>query len=305
MSKNYNYLPNQYRKNNLKINHNYLSSQFSDYKKILKKISKIVQSNDFTLGKEVDIFEKNIKKLINAKNIVAVGSGTDAIYLSLKCLGIKEGDEVITTPFTFYATIGAIVTSGAKPVFADINYDYNISPIEIEKKISKKTKAIIPVHWAGKICNMREISKISKKYSIPIIEDACHAILAKRYNKFAGNFGDMGCFSLHPLKNLNAWGDGGYIAVKNYKNYKKLSLMRNHGLINRNKNLFFGYNSRLDTIQAVVANHLLKKLKNITKKRIANAKYLDLKLKKIKDIELINRDKDSTEVFHLYCLRIK
>ena len=152
---------------------------------------------------------------------------------------------------------------------------------------------------------MREISKISKKYSIPIIEDACHAILAKRYNKFAGNFGDMGCFSLHPLKNLNVWGDGGYIAVKNYKNYKKLSLMRNHGLINRNKNLFFGYNSRLDTIQAVVANHLLKKLKNITKKRIANAKYLDLKLKKIKDIELINRDKDSTEVFHLYCLRIK
>jgi len=305
MNKNFNFLPKQYKKDNLKINHNYLSPQFSDYKKILKKIARIVRKNDFTLGKEVNIFENNIKKLIGAKHVVAVGSGTDAIFLSLKCLGIKEGDEVITTPFTFYATIGAIVTAGAKPVFADVNFDYNIDPKEIEKKITKKTKAIVPVHWGGKICNMKAIMSLSKKYSIPVVEDSCHAILAKKYGKFSGNFGNMGCFSLHPLKNLNVWGDGGFIVVKNYNDFKKLSLMRNHGLVNRNKNLLFGYNSRLDTIQAVVANHLLKKLKYLTKKRISNSFYLDKKLKNFKDLELIKREKNSIEVFHLYCLRIK
>ena len=136
---------------------------------------------------------------------MAVGSGTDALMLSLKCLGIKEGDEVITTPYTFYATIGAIVTAGAKPVFVDVNDDYNINPKLIEKKITKKTKAIMPVHWSGKICDMKNILKISKKYKIPIVEDSCHGILATYKNKLAGSFGDFGCFSLHPLKNLNVW----------------------------------------------------------------------------------------------------
>ena len=305
MNKSFNFLPAQYKKNNLKINHNYLSSQFSDYRKILNKIAKVVKRNDFTLGSEVNQFENNIKRLIKAKHVLAVGSGTDAILLSLKCLGVKEGDEVITTPFTFYATIGAIVTSGAKPVFVDVKEDYNIDPDLIEKKITKKTKAILPVHWGGKICDMKKISQISKKYSIPIVEDACHAILSKRFGKFAGNFGDMGCFSVHPLKNLNAWGDGGFIAIKNSKDFKKLSLMRNHGLVSRNKTLMFSYNSRLDTIQAVVANHLLKKLKNITKKRILNSKYLDKKLSFFNEIQLIQRESNSTEVFHLYCLRVK
>lgn len=180
MKKTYNFLPDQYKKNYLKVNHNYLSSQFSDYKKILFKIGKVVKNNDFTLGSEVNKFEKKISKLVNSKYVLAVGSGTDALMLSLKCLGIKEGDEVITTAFTFYATIGAIVTSGAKPVFVDIKDDYNIDPDLIEKKITKKTKAILPVHWGGKICDMQKIQKISKKYSIPIIEDACHAVLAKK-----------------------------------------------------------------------------------------------------------------------------
>jgi dTDP-4-amino-4,6-dideoxygalactose transaminase len=303
--KNYNYLPAQYKKNKtLLINHNYLSKQFKDYQKIFIKIKKIIKKNDFTLGDEVNLFENNIQKLLKAKYVVSVGSGTDALFLSLKCLNIKEGDEVITTPFTFYATIGAIVTAGAKPVFVDIDDDYNIDTSKIEEKITKKTKAILPVHWAGRICNMKEIIKISNKYKIPIVEDACHAILAKQ-KKFAGNFGDFGCFSLHPLKNLNVWGDGGFILVKNKENFKKLCLMRNHGLINRNKTKIFAYNSRLDTIQAAVANHLLKKIKNITKKRIFNAKYLDKHLSNFKNVELIKRNKENTEVYHLYCLKIK
>ena len=158
-----NYVPIDYIKTKkLKINHNYLPQQFSDYKKILKEIEKIAKNCDFTLGKKVDQFEYEIKKLINAKYVVSVGSGTDALMLSLKALGIREGDEVITTPYTYHATIGAIVTSGAKPVFVDVKDDYNIDENKIEKKINKKTKAILPVHWSGKICEMDVLKKISR-----------------------------------------------------------------------------------------------------------------------------------------------
>ena len=301
-----NFLPNQYLKDsNMRTKHNYLSEQFSDYKKIFYKIEKIVKQNDFTLGTEVDVFEKNISNLLNAKYVVSVGSGTDALMLSLKAAGVTPGSEVITTSFTFYATIGAIVTLGAKPIYVDIKNDFNIDPKKIEKKITKKTKAILPVHWSGRICDMKSLTKISNKYKIPIVEDACHAITAEKGNVHAGKFGDFGCFSLHPLKNLNVWGDGGYIVVKKKKDYEYLQLLRNHGLVNRNKNLIFGYNSRLDTIQAVVANHLLKKLKKITKKRISNANFLDKNLSKNKFIEITKREKNSKEVFHLYCAKVK
>ena len=302
---NKNFLVEQY-KNDKKINisHNYLSDQFLDFKKIFKKIEKVIKFNDFTLGSEVDLFEENIGKLLNQKYVVAVGSGTDALMLSLKCLGVKEGDEVITTPYTFYATIGAIVTAGAKPIFVDVDEDYNINPKLIEKAITKKTKAIMPVHWSGRICQMNQIKQISKKYKIPIVEDACHAIEATYKNKFAGTFGDFGCFSLHPLKNLNVWGDGGYVIIKNKQHYKRMLLLRNHGLVGRNTNLLFGYNSRLDTIQAVVANHLLKKIKTITSMRIKNSIYLEKKLKNFKSLNFKIRYKNLKEVFHLYEIRV-
>ena len=225
--------------------------------------------------------------------------------LSLKCLGVKEGDEVITTPYTFYATIGAIVTAGAIPVFVDVDDDYNIDVKKITQKITKKTKAILPVHWSGRVCNMKEISKISKKYKIPVVEDACHGILAKYKNKFAGTFGEFGCFSLHPLKNLNVWGDGGFVIIKNKKYFNKMMLLRNHGLVGRNKNLLFGYNSRLDTVQACVANHLLKKIRLITAKRIKNSLKIDKLLKTINGIITKARNKNLKEVFHLYEFRLK
>ena len=300
-----NFLPKQYIKDKkLKINHNYLGFQFQDYKKIFKKIEKIIINNDFTLGTEVDRFENNIKKLLKSKYVVAVGSGTDAIMLSLKCLGIKEGDEVITTPYTFYATIGAIVTVGAIPVFVDVKEDYNIDADQIVKKITKKTKAILPVHWSGRVCEMDKIKSISKKYKIPIIEDSCHGILAKYNKRLAGNFGEFGCFSLHPLKNLNVWGDGGFVLTNTKKNYEKMMLLRNHGLISRNVNKIFGYNSRLDTVQACVANHLLKKINIITNTRRKNSEYLDKHLKQINILKLKNRHKKYYEVFHLYEFRV-
>ena len=197
-------------------------------------------------------------------------------FLSLKALNIGPGDEVITVPFTFYATIGAIVTTGAKPVFVDIGDDYNLNPTNLEKAITKNTKAIIPVHWSGLVCDMVSIMKISKKYSIPIVEDACHAVFSERDGKRAGSFGATGCFSLHPLKNLNVWGDAGVIVTDNLELRNKLFLLRNHGLVNRDTCKIFAYNSRLDSIQAIVALNIIKnKLKNITLKRIENALLFD------------------------------
>ena len=301
-----NFLPQQYKKDHkFKIKHNYLSKQFYDYKNILKDIEKVVKSNDFTLGSKVDEFEKLISKKLKAKFLVSVGSGTDALMLSLKALGIKEGDEVITTPFTFYATIGAIVTSGAIPKFVDVKLDYNINEKLIEKAITKKTKAIMPVHWAGRVCELKKINQITKKYKIPVVEDSCHAILGEYNRKLAGNFGAFGCFSMHPLKNLNIWGDGGFVICSNKKLYKKMQLLRNHGLVGRDKNLLFGYNSRLDTVQAVVAINALKKLNNITKQRISNSMFLDKIFLKHEQIFLPKREQYIKEVFHLYHLRFK
>ena len=193
--KNTNHLPNQYKEDKkMSIRHNYLSEQFSDYNKILNKIKKVVKNNDFTLGAEVNIFEENFKNLIKAKYAIAVGSGTDAIFLSLKALGIGEGDEVITTSFTFYATIGAIVTTGAKPVYVDIGNDLNIDPDKIQSKITKKTKAIVCVHYAGLACDIDKLLKISKKHNIHLIEDAAQAIGSSYKGKPLGTFGTFGTF---------------------------------------------------------------------------------------------------------------
>ena len=285
----------------MKVKHNYLSEQFNSPKKILKLISDTVKFNDFTLGRYVDQFEKQFCKYQKVKYAIGVGSGTDAIFLSLKALNIKEGDEIITPTYSFYATAGAIATTGAKPVFVDVKKDLNIDEEKIEKKITNKTKAIVPVHWSGRICNMRKITKLAKKYKLHIVEDACHAILAHDdKKKFAGNFGITGCFSMHPLKNLNVWGDGGIITTNNKKIYEKLKLMRNHGLINRNNCKFYGYNSRLDTIQAAVALEMIKKIKSITSARIKNANYLNSKLKFVDQIELIKEKKKFKSVYHLY-----
>lgn len=300
-----NFLPQQYQQDGeLTINHNYLTQQFSDCDAILAKIKSVVLNNDFTLGTAVNDFENKFKVMVNAKHAIGVGSGTDALFLSLKALGIKEGDEIITTPFTFYATIGAIVTAGAKPVFADILDDYNIDPNQIESKITSNTKAILPVHWAGKPCHMNEINAIAKKHNLFVIEDACHAIQATYKNRFAGALGDIGCFSFHPLKNLNVWGDGGIITTNSDAVADELRLIRNHGLKGRDECVKFSYNSRLDTIQAMVADHVLtNKLQHITESRICHANYLDKALDAISQVIVPHRENDIKQVYHLYSVR--
>ena len=302
-----NFLPIQYKANEkLKINHSYLIEQFSDYKKIFKKIEKVVQKGDYTLGKEVDLCEKNFARRTGAKYAISVGNGTDALLLSLKALGIGSGDEVITVSYTFVATVGSIVTAGAKPVFIDVKNDYNIDETKIESAITKKTKAIIPVHWAGRPCEMDKIFSIAKKYNLKIIQDSAHIIGAKYKKKHLVSFGDACTYSMHPLKNLNVWGDGGFIVTNNKELAKKLYLLRNHGLKNRNQVEIFGYNSRLDTIQAAIANYKMRyKLDNITKKRIENSKMLDKLLAKNKSVILVKREKYLKEVFHLYHINVR
>ena len=301
-----NFYPKQYLDDSsYEINHNYLKEQFSEVDVILNEIKKVVKNSDYTLGSAVDELENLIAKEAMTKYGIGVGSGTDALFLSLKALNIGPGDEVITTTYTFYATIGAIVTAGAKPVFCDVGHDYNINPSEIESKITNKTKAIIPVHWAGKPCAMDEINQIAKSFNLKVIEDACHAIQGEYNKKRCGSLGDIGCFSFHPLKNLNVWGDGGIVTTNNKEIAEKIKLIRNHGLINRDTCIEFAYNSRLDTIQAVIAKHLIEKkiLENITFSRIRNAILLDELLGNIPEIQLVKRSSALKEVFHLYMFK--
>ena len=298
-----NFLPEQYRQDKkLDINHNYLEEQFSDHEVIRAKMRVVVIRGDFTLGSEVDLLEKEYASLCDTRHAIGVGSGTDALFLSLKSLGIGEGDEVITTAFTFYATIGAIVTAGAKPVFCDIGADYNINSSQIEAKITPATKAILPVHWSGKPCDMDTIEAIASKHNLAIVGDACHAISATYKGRSAGSLGTLSCFSFHPLKNLNVWGDGGIITTNSDILADKLRLMRNHGLVGRDECQMFAYNSRLDTIQAVVARHLLNKINYITKARVEHADYFDQRLSDVPQIVIPKRDSDVCQVYHIYSI---
>jgi len=302
-----NFLPKEYKKNQkLKINHSYLVEQFADYTKIFKEVEKVVKKGDYTLGKEVDACEKNFAKRTGAKYAISVGNGTDALLLTLKALDIGIGDEVITVPYTFIATVGSIVTAGAKPVFVDIKEDYNMDENKITAAITKKTKAIMPVHWAGRPCELNKIYSIAKKYKLYVVQDSAHVIGARYKKKHLINFGDACTYSMHPLKNLNVWGDGGFVVTNKKQLAEKLYLIRNHGLKDRNNCKIFGYNSRLDTIQAAVANYKMrKKLDNITSKRIRNAKMLDKLLSKNKNVATVKRLKHLKEVFHLYHINVK
>jgi len=297
-----NFYPNQYSADKVfSVNHNYLSPQFSDKDIILSKIASIVENNDFTLGSCVDEVESLIAIEAQTNHAIGVGSGTDALFLSLKALNIGPGDEVITSTYTFYATVGAIATSGATPVFVDCGLDFNLDISKVEAAVTDRTRAVIPVHWSGRPCNMAALLDVAKKHGIHIVEDACHALQAEYHGKRCGSFGTTGCFSFHPLKNLNVWGDGGIITTNDSELAGRLRLIRNHGLVGRNTCVEFSYNSRLDTIQAVVAKHLIEeKLAFITHRRRQNALALDEALAEIPQVTVTARDKNLKEVFHLY-----
>jgi len=290
----------------MKVPYSYLDRQFSDIDPYLEDIRQLVQSGDFTLGKAVSEFEERFAKLCQLPYAVGVGSGTDAIILSLKIIGVGPGDEVITTPNTFISTVGAIAMVGARPVFVDNNEEYTIDVPKIEAVITPKTKAILPVHLSGCPADMPAIMEIAKRNNLLVVEDAAQAILASIDGNHVGSWGETACFSLHPLKNLNVWGDGGVIVTRSKELYEKLRLFRDHGMSTRDEIAFFSHNSRLDSLQAVVGNRLIGEVEAITDQRIANAQQYDEAFKDFqKYISIPPRRANIKRVYHTYVLRVK
>ena len=288
----------------MRVNYSYLDQQFADVEPYLLEIRDLVRSGDFTLGAAVTRFEERFAQLCGLPYAIGVGSGTDALVLSLKSLGIGPGDEVITTPNTFIATVGAIAWTGARPVFVDNNQQYTIDVEQVEKAITPKTKAIMPVHLAGMPADMPAIMAIAARHRLAVVEDAAQAILASIDGQHVGQWGDTACFSLHPLKNLNVWGDGGVIVTRSPALNERLRLLRNHGLANRDEVAMFGHNSRLDSLQAVVANRLIDDVHWITDRRIANAQRLDQGLADLGEYVVIPpRPANYKQVFHTYVVR--
>ena len=290
----------------MKVRFSYLDRQFADVDSYLADVRSLVLSGDFTLGKAVTEFEKRFAALCKMPYAVGVGSGTDALILSLKILGIGPGDEVITAANTFIATVGAIAMTGARPVLVDSDEGYTLNPKLIEAAITPKTKAIIPVHYTGNVANMSAISDIARKHRLLIVEDACQAISGEFDSKPVGSWGETACFSLHPLKNLNVWGDSGVIVTRSEELYRKLRLFRNHGLVNRDEVEIFGHNSRLDSLQAVIGNRLIEQTEFITSQKIANAKRLDAGLADLSEfIKIPQRPANIKHVYHLYIVRVQ
>ena len=277
-------------------------------KKINQKINKSLNNGQIFFGDELKKFEKKFVNKYKCKYGVAVGSGTDALFISLKSLGVKKGDEVITAANTAIPTISAIRSTGATPKLVDVGEDYLIDVSKIENEITKKTKVIIPVHLYGQTCDMDKIIKISKLYKLKIVEDCAQSQGAKYKNKFCGTIGNLGCFSFYPTKILGAYGDGGFITTNDYDLYKKAKRIRFYGIETIDKNNKFlnkyysnedGINSRLDEIQASILNFKLNIVEKFINRRRQIAKLYYIKLKST-DLVLPKINNNSDHVYHLF-----
>jgi|TARA_B110001452_G_scaffold145837_1_gene121247 aminotransferase EvaB len=288
----------------MKIPFNYLNYEFKNINPYISKWKLLAKSTEFTLGPFVKKFEIEFAKYIGAKYCISTNNGTDALILCLKALGVKKGDEVITVSNTFYATAGAIVACGAKPILVDCDERYQINIRQIEKKINNKTKVIMPVHWGGASPEMDKIVKLANKYKVKIVEDACMGIGASIKGKSPGTFGTVNAFSMHPLKSLNVMGDGGMVTTNNSKIFSWLKKYRNHGMVNRDEIEFWGLNNRLQPFQAIVASIGLKKINSVIRKRNNNAKEMDKLLSPLfPNVIIPKRLKGYKETYSLYmCL---
>jgi len=284
----------------MEVRYSYLKQQFQDCDDLWEDLKRFVTTEDFTLGAELEKFEVKFAQLIGASHAIGVNSGTDAIKISLKALGVGYGDEVITAANTFVATVGAIAELGAIPVFVDCDDTFCMNTDQIESVMTAKTRAIVPVHFTGYMTDMRKLVPVADRYNVPIVEDACQSILGAIDNKNAGTWGRTGAFSLHPLKNLNVWADGGVITTSDGELAAHIKLLRNHGLSDRDTVSILGCNSRLDTIQAVVGNWLIPKTESIASQRISNASYYDQHFSEISGIRIPPRPDNFRIVYHLY-----
>jgi dTDP-4-amino-4,6-dideoxygalactose transaminase len=259
----------------MRVPFSYLERQFVDIEPILADIRELVRTGDYTLGKVNAEFEARFAGAVGVRHALGVGSGTEALTLALQAVGVRPGDEVITAANTFVATAGAIVAAGARPVFIDVDAQHNLDVDRIEAAITPRTRALMPVHLWGNPADMPAILEIGARRGIAVVEDACQSFSAGIGGKAVGSFGAAAGFSLHPLKPLNVWGDGGVIVTDSDKIAEHLRLRRNHGLRDRDTVEIFGVNSRLDTLQAIVGNHLIGDVIPITDRRIEHARRLD------------------------------
>ena len=283
-----------------------LSKQYLGLKEEIEQaVFRVLSSGNYILGEELKAFEREFAEYCNAKYGVGVGSGTEAIHLTLLACGVKPGDDVITVPNTAVPTISAISFANANPVFVDIDPEtYTMSPEGLEeqlKKSSKKPKVVIPVHLYGQPADMGPILEIARKYNLKVIEDACQAHGAEYKGKKVGSLGDVGCFSFYPTKNLGAYGDGGMATTNNSEIASTLNMLRNYGEEKKYVNKIKGFNSRLDEIQAAVLRVKLKKLDQWNDMRRKNADIYNSSLKNgiITPVE----KEYSKHVFHLYVIR--
>lgn len=274
--------------------------QFNALKKeITQAIHNVLNSGQYIMGEHVKRLEKEVAQMIGTKEAIAVGNGTDALVLTLEALGITKGDEVITSPFTFFATAEAIAQVGATPVFVDINETFNLDPEKIEPAITEKTKAIMPVHLFGQPAEMKTIQQLADVYDLYIVEDACQAFGAFLDNTRVGALGDAACFSFFPTKNLSTFGDGGMITTNDEQLANRLRSLRTHGSQIKYFHDEIGYNSRLDEIHAAVLLEAIQKIDlwNEERRRIAK-----IYKEKLRDLDFIKLPKEIDGAYHVYHL---
>lgn len=285
----------------MEVKYSYLAEQFEGVDAYLEDIRELVRSGEFTLGPYVERFERKFADFVGAKHVISTNSGTDALILSLKAVGVRPGDEVITVANSFYATAGAIVAAGARPVFVDTDERYLMDVSRIQSAITDRTRAIIPVHWAGSPCDIEEIMRIAERHGLAVVEDACPAVGARVNGRSVGTFGRSNAFSMHPLKPLNVWGDGGMVVTNDDGIAEFLRRYRNHGMVDRDHISMWGVNSRLQPIQAVVAFRLLDQVEDLIQARVRNARLLDQGLSDLSEQVVIPpRPSSFGEVYQLY-----
>lgn len=296
--------------NNLNIQMVDLKSQYMKIKpQVDQAINDVLSSTQFINGEHVKSFQNELAAYLDVKHVIACANGTDALQISMMALGLKPGDEIITPSFTYIATTEVIGLLGLKPVFVDCDPEnFNISVDEVEKAITKKTKAIVPVHLFGQSSDMKSIMSLAKKYNLYIIEDNAQAIgsdyLGFNQPQKTGTIGNIGCTSFFPSKNLGCFGDGGAMMTNDDELAKKLRMIANHGQSKRYYHDIVGCNSRLDNIQAAVLRIKLKELDQYILNRQKAANYYDQNLKDLDQLTLPFRNLDSNHVFHQYTLKL-
>ncbi len=286
----------------MRVRYSPLAQQYAEPDEIFAELRELVRSGDFTLGKPVAEFERMFADMVGIKHAIGVGSGTDSLKLPLKALGIAYGDEVVTAANTFWATIGAIAEVGAKPVFVDCDDRFCIDVDQLEAAITPRTRALMPVHLTGDVADMPRIMRIAGEHGLPVVEDGCQSLLGEIDGKRVGTFGIASGFSMHPLKIINVWGDAGVIVTDDDGMNQKLRLLRNHGLRNRDEMEILGYNTRLDSVQAVVGKYIVKQTLEIGVKRARKAAYYDAGFRGIPGIRVPPRSPRTKNIYLLYVL---